>query len=115
MRGTQHEAIPRHRSAWNLVRFASDAVPFVPGVSDDAGEYRSTVTCPVFRTFHGWTALLSTARTEGVLNVLPIPHAMAYLLLRIADDVADDDLCGAANGRSLPVTEAHHGVPGCRG
>ena len=67
--------------------------------------------CSVFRTFQGWTALSSMARTEGVLNVLPIPHAMVYLLLRaLQDDVADDDLCSAANGQSLPVTAAHHGV-----
>jgi len=51
------------------------------------------------------------ARTEGVLNVLPIPHAMVYLLLRaLQDDVADDDLCGAANGQSLPVNEVYHAV-----
>lgn len=77
----------------------------------DVHEYRSTVMCSVFRTFQGWTALSSMARTEGVLNVLPIPHAMVYLLLRaVQDDVADDDLCGAANGQSLPVDQAHHGV-----
>ena len=77
----------------------------------DVEEYRSTVMCSVFRTFQGWTALSSMARTEGVLNVLPIPRAMVYLLLRaLQDDVADDDLCGAANGQSLPVTAAHHGV-----
>jgi Alcohol dehydrogenase GroES-like domain/Protein of unknown function (DUF1479) len=40
----------------------------------------------------GWTALSSMARTEGVLNVLPIPHAMVYLLLRaLQDDVQADD------------------------
>jgi hypothetical protein len=74
-------------------------------------EYPSTVMCSAFRTFQGWTALSDMARTEGVLNVLPIPDAMVYLLLRaLQDDVADDDLCGAANGQSLPVDATHHGV-----
>ena len=77
----------------------------------DVDEYESTVMCSVFRTFQGWTALSSMARTEGVLNVLPVPRAMVYILLRaLQDDVADDDLCGAANGQSLPVTEARHSV-----
>jgi hypothetical protein len=46
-----------------------------------------------------------------VLNVVPIPSAMVYLLLRaLADDVADDDLCGAANGQALPISERYHSV-----
>lgn len=77
----------------------------------DVDEYDSTVRCSAFRTFQGWTALSAMARTEGVLNVLPIPNAMAYLLLRaLQDDVADDDLCGAANGQALPMTERHHAL-----
>jgi hypothetical protein len=77
----------------------------------EVDEYPSTVMCSTFRTFQGWTALSHMARTEGVLNVLPLPHAMVYLLLRaLQDDVADDDLCGAANGQSLPITETHHAV-----
>ena len=36
VRGTQHEAIPRHRSTWNLPRFARPTrFPFVPGASDE--------------------------------------------------------------------------------
>jgi Protein of unknown function (DUF1479) len=74
-------------------------------------EYESTVMCSAFRTFQGWTALSDMARTEGVLNVLPIPNAIVYLLLRaLQDDVADDDLCGAANGQSLPIDETYHSV-----
>jgi hypothetical protein len=77
----------------------------------DVDEYRSTVMCSAFRTFQGWTALSDMARTEGVLNVLPIPDAMVYLLLRaLQDDIADDDLCGAANGQSLPISERYHSV-----
>jgi hypothetical protein len=74
-------------------------------------EYESTVMCSAFRTFQGWTALSDMAPTEGVLHTVPIPSAMAYLLLRaLQDDVADDDLCGAANGQALPISERWHPV-----
>jgi hypothetical protein len=74
-------------------------------------EFESTVMCSAFRTFQGWTALSDMAPTEGVLHVVPIPSAMAYLLLRaLQDDVADDDLCGAANGQALPISERWHPV-----
>jgi hypothetical protein len=72
-------------------------------------EYDSTVMCSAFRTFQGWTALSDMAPTEGVLHTVPIPRAMAYILLRaLQDDVADDDLCGAANGQALPISEKWH-------
>ena len=72
-------------------------------------EFESTVMCSAFRTFQGWTALSDMAPTEGVLHVVPIPSAMAYLLLRaLQDDVADDDLCGAVNGQALPISERWH-------
>ncbi len=74
-------------------------------------EYDSTVMCSAFRTFQGWTALSAMQPTEGVLHTVPIPSAMAYLLLRaLQDDVADDDLCGAANGQALPISEKWHPV-----
>jgi Protein of unknown function (DUF1479) len=74
-------------------------------------EYESTVMCSAFRTFQGWTALSDMAPTEGVLHTVPIPSAMAYLLLRaLQDDVADDDLCGAVNGQALPISERWHPV-----
>jgi hypothetical protein len=74
-------------------------------------EFESTVMCSAFRTFQGWTALSDMAPADGVLHVVPIPSAMAYLLLRaLQDDVADDDLCGAANGQALPISERWHPV-----
>jgi hypothetical protein len=72
-------------------------------------EFRSTVMCSSFRTFQGWTALSQMRPTEGVLHAVPIPAAMGYVLLRaLQDDVAPDDLCGAVNGQSLPITDRHH-------
>ncbi len=74
-------------------------------------EFDSPVMCSAFRTFQGWTALSDMQPTEGVLHTVPIPSAMAYLLLRaLQDDVADDDLCGAANGQALPISEKWHPV-----
>ena len=75
----------------------------------EVDEYPSTVMCSAFRTFQGWTALSEMAATEGVLHVIPIPSAMAYALLRaLQDDVAEEELCGAANGQALPVSERWH-------
>jgi Gig2-like len=36
----------------------------------------------VFRTFQGWTALSEMRPEDGVLRILPIPTAAAYMLLR---------------------------------
>lgn len=72
-------------------------------------EYPSTVMCSAFRTFQGWTALSDMQPSAGVLHTVPIPNAMVYLLLRaLQDDVAPDDLCGAANGQALPVADRWH-------
>ena len=72
-------------------------------------EFESTVMCSAFRTFQGWTALSEMHPEDGVLHVVPIVNAMAYMLLRaLQDDVPDEDLCGAANGQSLPITERYH-------
>jgi len=74
-------------------------------------EFPSTVMCSAFRTFQGWTALSDMRPTDGVLHVVPIPSAMAYVLLRaLQDDVADDDLCGAVNGHALPISAKWHPV-----
>ncbi|CDR13940.1 DUF1479 domain-containing protein [Streptomyces iranensis] len=72
-------------------------------------EYPSTQMCSVFRSFQGWTALSEMRPTDGVLHVVPIARAAAYLMLRpLLDDVAEDDLCGATLGRTLPVTDRWH-------
>lgn len=46
---------------------------------------------------------------QGLLHVVPIPEAMAYILLRpLLDDVPEDELCGVAPGRVLPISEKWH-------
>ena len=77
----------------------------------DAEEYTvdNTTKCSVFRTFQGWTALSDMIPDQGLLHVVPIPEAMAYILLRpLLDDVPDDELCGVAPGKVLPVSEKWH-------
>ncbi|CAM3196057.1 conserved hypothetical protein [Xenorhabdus nematophila ATCC 19061] len=65
--------------------------------------------CSVFRTFQGWTALSDMALNQGLLHVVPVPEAMAYLLLRpLLNDVPDDELCGVAPGKALPANEKWH-------
>lgn len=69
----------------------------------------NTTKCSVFRTFQGWTALSDMIVGQGLLHVVPIPEAMAYILLRpLLDDVPEDELCGVAPGRVLPVSEQWH-------
>ncbi|MGR4048958.1 DUF1479 domain-containing protein [Kosakonia cowanii] len=69
----------------------------------------NTTKCSVFRTFQGWTALSEMIAGQGLLHVVPIPEAMAYILLRpLLDDVPEDELCGVAPGRVLPVSETWH-------
>lgn len=69
----------------------------------------NTTKCSVFRTFQGWTALSDMIPDQGLLHVVPIPEAMAYVLLRpLLDDVPDDELCGVAPGKVLPISEKWH-------
>ena len=69
----------------------------------------NTTKCSVFRTFQGWTALSDMLPGQGLLHVVPIPEAMAYVLLRpLLDDVSDDELCGVAPGRVLPISAQWH-------
>ncbi|MEG5899036.1 DUF1479 domain-containing protein [Enterobacter bugandensis] len=69
----------------------------------------NTTKCSVFRTFQGWTALSDMIPGQGLLHVVPIPEAIAYILLRpLLDDVPEDELCGVAPGRVLPISEKWH-------
>ncbi len=75
----------------------------------DGTQYEGTTMTSVFRTFQGWTALCDMDADQGVLFAVPIPDAIAYLLLRpLADDVPDDDMCGTEISYSFPVTAQWH-------
>ncbi|MEQ8699985.1 MAG: DUF1479 family protein [Bauldia litoralis] len=72
-------------------------------------EIPSPAVASVFRTYQGWTALTRQGPKDGTLQLVPIAEGISYVLLRaLQDDVADNDLCGAAPGRALGVSEAWH-------
>ena len=89
-----------------------DYDPWDAAYRTEVNEYAGGSTmCSVFRTFQGWTALSEIQRDQGVLFTIPIPTAMAYLLLRpLLEDVPEDELCGVSPRRVLPVDERWHAL-----
>ena len=74
-------------------------------------QYPGSTMCSVFRTFQGWTALSDMDHDQGVLHTVPIPEAMAYLMLRpLLSDVTDDDMCGVTVNRVFPASERWHSL-----
>ena len=72
-------------------------------------QYPGSTMCSAFRTFQGWTALSDMDHDQGVLHTVPIPEAMAYLLLRpLLADVPDDDMCGVTVNQVFPANEQWH-------
>lgn len=72
-------------------------------------EFSSPAVASMFRTFQGWTGLTEQGPNGGTLQLMPSTLAIAYVLLRaLQDDVAEDDLCGAAPGRALGANLAQH-------
>jgi hypothetical protein len=72
-------------------------------------QYPGSTMCSVFRTFQGWTALSDMAHDQGVLFTVPIPEAMAYLMLRpLLPDVPDDDMAGVTVNQVFPVNDTLH-------
>ncbi len=75
----------------------------------DGPQYPGTTMCSVFRTFQGWTALSDMDHDQGVLHTVPIPSAMAYLMLRpLLGDVPGDDMCGVTVNQVFPASERWH-------
>ncbi|MEV4518439.1 YbiU family protein [Dactylosporangium sp. NPDC049525] len=75
-------------------------------------QYPGSTMCSAFRTFQGWTALSDMDHDQGVLHTVPIPGAMAYLMLRpLLADVADDDMGGVTVNRAFPASDERlHGL-----
>jgi Protein of unknown function (DUF1479) len=63
-------------------------------------DVQSPVSCTVFRTFQGWTALSDMHPDDGVLHVVPIPAAAGY---RLAGEL------GLAAGEPRPAPSRDHG------
>ncbi|MDF7659064.1 DUF1479 domain-containing protein [Erwiniaceae bacterium L1_54_6] len=75
----------------------------------DEYDVANTTKCSAFRTFQGWTALSDMEAGQGLLHVVPVPEAMAYVLLRpLLSDVPEDELCGVAPGKVLPISPQWH-------
>src|SRR5689334_12356089 len=74
-------------------------------------QYPGSTMCSAFRTFQGWTALSDMDHDQGVLHTVPIPEAMAYLMLRpLLPDVPDDDMCGVTTNQTFPASEKWHSL-----
>ena len=72
-------------------------------------QYPGSTMCSAFRTFQGWTALSDMDHDQGVLHTVPIPEAMAYLMLRpLLSDVPDDDMCGVTVNQVFPASQKWH-------
>jgi hypothetical protein len=72
-------------------------------------QYPGTTMCSAFRTFQGWTALSDMEHDQGVLHTVPIPEAMAYLMLRpLLRDVPEDDMCGVTVNQVFPAGHKWH-------
>ncbi|MGW0998866.1 DUF1479 domain-containing protein [Streptomyces sp. NPDC002523] len=72
-------------------------------------QYPGTTMCSAFRTFQGWTALSDMDHDQGVLHTVPVPEAMAYLMLRpLLSDVPEDDMCGVTTNQVFPAGEKWH-------
>ena len=85
--------------------------PFDGAFRATTEEIPSPAVCSAFRTFQGWTALSRQGPGDGTLQLLPIARAIVYLLLRpLAEDVPDDDLCGARPGRALSLVDRWHAL-----
>jgi hypothetical protein len=83
--------------------------PWDAAYRTEAAQYPGSTMCSAFRTFQGWTALSEMRHDQGVLHTVPIPLAMAYLMLRpLLDDVPADSMCGVALNQAFPVTERWH-------
>ncbi|MEI2777999.1 MAG: DUF1479 domain-containing protein [Tetrasphaera sp.] len=83
--------------------------PWDAAYRTEANQYPGSTMTSVFRTFQGWTALSEMDFDQGVLHTVPIPEAMAYLMLRpLLHDVAEDDMCGVAPGKTFPANDTWH-------
>lgn len=83
--------------------------PWDAAYRTEGSQFPGSTMTSVFRTFQGWTALSDMAHDQGVLHSIPIPEAIAYVLLRpLLDDVDPDDMCGVTISKTFPITSQWH-------
>ena len=103
-----YQKVFRHILDGNFDKYDPWDAAWRPLVNEYEG---GTTKCSAFRTFQGWTALSDIKRDQGVLFTIPVPAAMAYLLIRpVLDDVPEDSLCGVSPRKVLPVDEKWHSL-----
>lgn len=103
-----YQKVFRHILSGDFQRYDPWDAAYRPDVDEYVG---GTTKCSAFRTFQGWTALCDIKRDQGVLFTIPLPAAMAYLLIRpLLDDVADEALCGVSPRKVLPIDEQWHSL-----
>ncbi len=94
--------------------FSGDVAAYDPwdaAYRTEAAQYPGSTMCSAFRTFQGWTALSEMRHDQGVLHTVPIPKAMAYLMLRpLLEDVEEGEMCGVQPNRTFPVNERYHAI-----
>lgn len=123
--GTTSKGLSAHTDAGSIERWLTPAYqkvfgsifngdfdsydPWDAAWRTEVDEYPSSSTCSVFRTFQGWLALSEMKHDQGVLHVVPIPTAMAYVLIRpLLPDVPEDSLCDAELGMTLGANDKWH-------
>lgn len=85
--------------------------PFAAWGRTETEEIPSPAVCRMFRSFQAWTALTAQGPNDGTLQLLPIADAMAWMLLRaLQDDIAEDELCGAAACRAMMIVKEYHAL-----
>ena len=89
-----------------------DYDPFDATYRTEINEIPSPAVSHVFRTFQGWTALTEQGPNDGTLKLIPIVRNIVYILYRaLLDDVPEDSLCGALQGRALNTSPEWHDLP----
>ena len=76
-RAAENEHVFRHVLAGRFDDYDPWDAAYRTSIETDAD-----VPSTVFRTFQGWTALSEMRPDDGVLHLVPIPRAAAYMLLR---------------------------------
>ena len=101
----QHVYRPLFKGNWK------DYNPFNGEFRTEVEGIDSPAVCRAFRTWQGWTALTAQGPEDGTLQLIPTILSIAYVMLRpFMQDVPEEILCGAVEGRAQAITEEWHSL-----
>ena len=101
----QHVYRPLFKGNWK------DYNPFNGEFRTEVEGIDSPAVCRAFRTWQGWTALTAQGPEDGTLQLIPTILSIAYVMLRpFLQDVPEEILCGAVEGRAQAITEEWHSL-----